>query len=165
MFVVSSVARSNAEVEKVFEAVFKLEEDGFVTARQYLVEEAAYNWPEEKCLKLKEILANSDKKLSINDDLLYKFLRSYIKHENDMDRVLIALKNLRSMGVKIPEPLLASDIIPAMHKSDILPRDLILKIQKALPNFSFDYISNAMIIFLLNSENPENLSTNFGKFR
>ena len=36
MFLVSSVARSGAEIEKVFEVVLKLEETGFVTARQYL---------------------------------------------------------------------------------------------------------------------------------
>merc|ERR1719282_1496792 len=60
MFVVSSVARSDAEIEKIFEAVLKIEENGFVTARQYLVEEASYNWSGEKILKLKEILAKSD---------------------------------------------------------------------------------------------------------
>ena len=156
MFLVSSVARSDAEIEKIFEAVLKLEEHGFVTARQYLVEEAAYNWSEEKCLKLKEILANSEKKLEINDDLIYKFLRSYIKHENDMDRILVALKNMREMGVKIPEPLLANDVIPAMYMPGMLPTEIIRKIQKSLPNFSFDYIANAMTIHLLNSSSRSN---------
>ena len=156
MFLVSSVARSGAEVEKVFEVVLKLEETGFVTARQYLVEEAAYNWSEEKCLKLKEILANSDQKLKINDDLLYKFLRGYIKNENDMDRILICLKNMKEMGVKIPEPLLANDVIPAMYKPGMLPAELVQKINQTLPNFSFDYLANAVTIFLLNSKSSEN---------
>ena len=155
MFLVSSVARSNAEIEKIFEAVLKLEENGFVTARQYLVEEASYNWSEEKILKLKEILANSDMKLQMDADLLYKFLRSYIKHENDMPRILRALKNMKELGVKIPEPLLANDVIPAMYKLGVLPRDVIQTINKALPNFSFPYLANAMTIYLLNSASPE----------
>ena len=155
MFLVSSVARSDAEIEKIFEAVLKLEENGFVTARQYLVEEASYNWSGEKILKLKEILANSDKKLQINDDLLYKFLRSYIKHENDMERILLALKNMRELGVKIPEPLLANDVIPAMYKPEVLPGKLIKTINQVLPNFSFDYLANAMTIYLLNSGSQE----------
>ena len=38
MFVVSSITRSNADVESLLRCVAKLEEDGFTSARQFLVQ-------------------------------------------------------------------------------------------------------------------------------
>ena len=56
MFVVSSITRADVDMDTLLSALAKLEEDGFTTAKQFLVQEAAYNWSPEKCQQLADVL-------------------------------------------------------------------------------------------------------------
>ena len=162
MFIVSSIARSGADVDTILEAISKLEEDGFNTAIQFLLQEAAFNWAEEDCQKLSEALEKTEKKVEISADILYKYVRgSAMQHEN-VDTLLKFLRNLRSMNVKIPEPMMGSDIIPKVWNTNQQPIVAVNRILQALPNFSQSYICNGMLLHLLNSETAEKFNEAVG---
>ena len=84
-----------------------------------------------------------------------------MQHEN-VDILLKCLKNLRSMDVKIPEPMMGSDIIPKVWNPSDQPIVAVNRIEQALPNFSRSYISNGMLLHLLNSETAQNFDEAVG---
>merc|ERR1712012_131484 len=125
---------------------------------QFLLQEVAFNGSEEDCQKLSEAVKKSEKKVEISADQLYKYVRgASMQHEN-VDILLKRLKNLRSMDVKIPEPMMGSDIIPKVWNPNDQPIVAVNRILQALPNFSQGYVCNAMLLHLLNNETAEHFN-------
>ena len=164
-FLVNSVSKANVDVGQIFECVRRLEEDGFTSARQFLIQEAAYNWSEERCVQLAEFLDRENNNVQFNKDVFYKFMRlgsSKENHKQDANIMLNFLKNLHILKVKIPEQIIASDVIPSMYDPEEQPSKIVRKICTAVPNFKLGYISNAMLVYLLNAETNDHFNEALG---
>ena len=117
MFVVSSITRADVDIDTLLSAVAKLEEDGFTTAKQFLIQEAAYNWSPGKCQQLADVLYQDGKTVEIGQEQLYNFSRGYTEHSKDLDKAIQFVNNLKIFNVKIPGPFISNDIIPLIMRS------------------------------------------------
>ena len=88
---------------------------------------------------------------------MYNFIRGYTEHNQDLDKTLRFINNLKLLKVKLPTPVISNDIIPMMMQQSKgkLTSQVIDELKAALPGFSHNFIANSMITYLLNKCDQE----------
>eukprot|EP00092_Neocalanus_flemingeri_P006880 GFUD01007426.1.p1 GENE.GFUD01007426.1~~GFUD01007426.1.p1 ORF type:complete len:1519 (+),score=489.48 GFUD01007426.1:137-4558(+) len=165
LFVVGPIARSGESLEVILEAVKSLEEAGFSSAMQFLVQEAALSWSKEKCEELVEIIEKEKEgeKVELNTDLLFRFLRGSLELERDPDKIMACMNNLHTMGVAMPWAFISSDLIPAMINLDVeTPGAVAKKLKDTCPFMAWNLVSNMLLQSLFNKESAEYVSAATG---
>ena len=120
MFVVGSVVRSGCSVEEVLEAVKIMENAGYHSSIQYLVQEAAYHWSKEKCDQMVEVFKqeNSGVELELSRDLVFRFLRGTFNQNPDVEKMMACLNNLHHMKVEVPNAFISNDLMNQLINID-----------------------------------------------
>jgi len=165
LFVVGSIARSGESVEVILEAIKRMEDAGFTSSIQFLVQEAAQSWSKEKCEHLAEILKKEreGQPLELDSRQLFMSLRNSLQLNRDAEQSMACLNNLHSMGVEVPWTFLSSDLIPAMINLELdTPGATAKKLKDTCTSIPWNVVSNLMLVSLLNGESAEHLSAATG---
>jgi len=163
-FMVAPLVKSGVSDVDILQAVNKMEEAGYTTSSQLLVQEAAYAWSQEKCLKLIEnIKKEKDGELNFERDGILRFLRFRWNDEKDTEKMFDCLNNLHSMGLFVPFTFVENDLLPTMLNLDTeLPSQVINKLVTRCPFINRDMAVSMALYGLFNLETPKGMSAATG---
>jgi len=163
-FMVGPIVKSGVSDEDILQAVNKMEEAGYTTSLQQLVQEVSYVWSKEKCLKLVEnVKKEKDGELKFERDGILKFLRFRWQDEKDTEKMLDCLNNLHSMGLFVPFTFVENDLLPNMLNLDSeLPSQVMNKLVTRCPFINRDMAASMVLYSLFNMENPTGMSAATG---
>eukprot|EP00090_Calanus_glacialis_P034548 TRINITY_DN5817_c0_g1_i1.p1 TRINITY_DN5817_c0_g1~~TRINITY_DN5817_c0_g1_i1.p1 ORF type:complete len:1542 (-),score=471.24 TRINITY_DN5817_c0_g1_i1:80-4384(-) len=155
LFVINPIARSGVSLEAMLAAARRMEEVGYSTAIQFLIQEAVQSWPEEKCKELVELVKKEKgvEALEWNRDFLFRSLRGNLQIERNPEKTMASLNNLHAIGADIPWAFIQSDLLQAMINLDSEnPGQTARTLKDSCPFITWNMTCSLLLASLFNAE-------------